>query len=646
MPKTYMVKDVADILGYSTNSIYTFLKEKRIKGVRVGKGRFRIPEEELTRILHLSKRPVEPVAAVAPSIPVGGAEPDTVPQVSLPPFRWKFTQKLIWKRANNTAVPNIYDWFIGIGAMISGMGLFLFNESNAVSDGLISAYLSTARIVLIAVGIGIVVCNVVEGLHTWRRIFYGFLTMVAIGSVWSFIRVFDYDGVVVYGAMGLLVFANMLFEIDGVISILWYLALLVTGMVTLLAVGVDVAHTAVILRMYAFPSVIAAALVAILAGGNVLVYWIGYTRRNIWLCVGGWITAIVAFAIAGWYGNIEYWSRAMYFIVLGFFTMLTPMWPRIAEEATTKHSRAMIHLFLARVSVMIFIAIFGIYEMQQVVWSQKQRVFRNKITIAERLLQHGFQTVTEMLTTTSLNPDFVAAVQKKDLGIINQYSRVLFDSHTYVRRIVVLDAEGTGLALYPFGTFDQKDLAFRDYFIAVRNSKKPYVSGVFEALADHSKRQVVSISVPLLDAKHNFVGVLLASVDLDQLNVELQQIADQENGETFTVVDQKGQYVFSENMSLVGTMPPANDPIRSSSAVTSSSVNMSVYGENLGITAYDVLPDLGWNIALRTSVGSVMSVNATAILALLTSIVVIMIAATWSFVHIHSRRPDSGGGPP
>ncbi|MCL4199842.1 helix-turn-helix domain-containing protein, partial [Patescibacteria group bacterium] len=87
MPKTYTVKEVADILGFSTNSIYTFLKEKRIRGVRIGKGRFRIPEEELSRILHLSKKPVGvPVAASpvtsaeTPAISVMGATTDALPQ--------------------------------------------------------------------------------------------------------------------------------------------------------------------------------------------------------------------------------------------------------------------------------------------------------------------------------------------------------------------------------------------------------------------------------------------------------------------------------------------------------------------------------------------------------------------------------------
>ncbi len=66
MGKTYTVKQVAQMLGYSTNSIYAFLKEGRIKGVRVGKGRFRVSEEELARVMHLSKRPQSVGAPLVP----------------------------------------------------------------------------------------------------------------------------------------------------------------------------------------------------------------------------------------------------------------------------------------------------------------------------------------------------------------------------------------------------------------------------------------------------------------------------------------------------------------------------------------------------------------------------------------------------
>src|SRR3989304_397770 len=118
MPKTYTVKEVADILGFSTNSIYTFLKEKRIKGVRIGRGRFRIPEQELSRVLHLSKKPQSPS-----SVAQGAGEQVTPAQGN------EETDSSLAIHAKDVISPNLFDWFTGLAAIASGLALFLFNSS-------------------------------------------------------------------------------------------------------------------------------------------------------------------------------------------------------------------------------------------------------------------------------------------------------------------------------------------------------------------------------------------------------------------------------------------------------------------------------------------------------------------------------------
>ena len=109
MAATYTVKQVANILGYSTNSIYTFLKEKRIKGVRVGRGRFRIPQSELDRLLLITKRGSPQASAVvvkaadesngAPPLPTSGVV-DVVGTSPVP-----------LRAFGGLRLPNIFDWF-------------------------------------------------------------------------------------------------------------------------------------------------------------------------------------------------------------------------------------------------------------------------------------------------------------------------------------------------------------------------------------------------------------------------------------------------------------------------------------------------------------------------------------------------------
>ena len=54
MAKLYTVKEVAQALNFSTNTIYKFLDQDKIKATRLStEGRFRIPEEEVLRLLQL-----------------------------------------------------------------------------------------------------------------------------------------------------------------------------------------------------------------------------------------------------------------------------------------------------------------------------------------------------------------------------------------------------------------------------------------------------------------------------------------------------------------------------------------------------------------------------------------------------------------
>lgn len=52
--RIYTVKEVARLLGFSTNTIYKYLNEGKIKSTRLGKeGRFRIPQKEVAKLLGL-----------------------------------------------------------------------------------------------------------------------------------------------------------------------------------------------------------------------------------------------------------------------------------------------------------------------------------------------------------------------------------------------------------------------------------------------------------------------------------------------------------------------------------------------------------------------------------------------------------------
>lgn len=69
MPKTYTVKQVSQALGFSTNTVYKYLEEGRIKSTRLSsEGRFKIPESEVTRLLGNPPQP-QPETTPLPHYP-------------------------------------------------------------------------------------------------------------------------------------------------------------------------------------------------------------------------------------------------------------------------------------------------------------------------------------------------------------------------------------------------------------------------------------------------------------------------------------------------------------------------------------------------------------------------------------------------
>ena len=57
MKKYFTVKDASKFLGVSTNTVYKYLKEKKVKSKRIGRGRFKIPRSELLPFVDLSPKP-------------------------------------------------------------------------------------------------------------------------------------------------------------------------------------------------------------------------------------------------------------------------------------------------------------------------------------------------------------------------------------------------------------------------------------------------------------------------------------------------------------------------------------------------------------------------------------------------------------
>lgn len=625
MPKTYTVKEIADILGFSTNSIYTFLKEKRIKGVRIGKGRFRIPEEELSRVLHLSKKPERDVASLHAADLLSPSSMPATGDAAL--FTQRFVSGSSRREDDAMLIPNLFDWFVGLAAIVAGVALFIFNASTSSPNlSKFSELFPFIRVVLIAAGLGVIVSGGFIRNRIWHGVFLFSLSVMGFANVFGLARSGDIEGALIYTGMALVTGIAVVVPLGGIVSVLIYATLLAIFIpVTMLFFPYE-EHLQAASAFFGMP-VTTMGLFASLAAAVVIAgFWYGYAKHRAAFIMATVFAAACDMALAIWYANMQYWSRSFFMVIVGFFTGLLPYWWLLQQHAL-RRQKALLHGIFIAIGGIMLIAILVVSLLQQNVWKAKETEFLNKIKIAQNELQNATMSVQSSVTVAAMNAEFVETIVKRDLPRLTANAKIIYESNPDIRRLVFLDKDGMGIALYPYGTFDEPNFAYRDYYKNPKATGKPYVSDVFKSLVDHAGRYVAVVSVPLYDKKGDFAGVIAASLALDRLGMHLAQIAADKQGEYFVVTDAKGIILTHPDNRLVGTQVPATDPLVRGINGEMGVQQSSFIDGSYGMIAYANVPALRWGISLRAVSSNVFELTTITITAIFGVITVIMLSA-------------------
>ena len=114
MNKNYSVREAAKMLGYSANSIYSFLKRGELKGVRVGKGKYKISQKELDRFT--AEKPEEEVKTQEPLVLQKPRTGMSLAEISNDqPLR----TAILWLQ-ERVGLPKLFDWLVGLSSIVLG----------------------------------------------------------------------------------------------------------------------------------------------------------------------------------------------------------------------------------------------------------------------------------------------------------------------------------------------------------------------------------------------------------------------------------------------------------------------------------------------------------------------------------------------
>jgi excisionase family DNA binding protein len=642
MAATYTVKQVAEILGYSTNSIYTFLKEKRIEGVRVGKGRFRIPQSELNRLLLVAKGQSAAVAR-----PENVLLPDSgiiTPHEPASPF------SLLLFGKTHTVAANIFDWFIGVSSIVLGVAMYLFNQTfDVIRIPSVGLVMPAVRILLIGGGVGILLTNFVYDSHrTWHRVFHGILALAGISMTILLLITRDIDAVGIYGTLTLVIVLTMFVRLGRVVPFVLYLSLLAVVAPVIAFMAPEDFHVAAFASALGVTPFVTGIGLSGLSAVFILLIWLGlYWKKALyWFC--SYAAAVVYLALAFWFVHDQFWSRAFFFMIIGLTCTYLPSWEDLSQTRNKKAHTLAIGVFGAIMAVILAgIAVVSITQLNVISTVQQENI--QKADFARTMLETDIQSVKSTVTTSSVNSDLIAAVQEKNEAKLTDLSRIIFESSDSIRRLVILDKDGKGLFLYPLGTFDRTDLSFRNYFIQARDTGKLYVSDIFEALADNSHRKVVTISAPLFTPSKDFVGVLTASLNLDAVSARLQKIAVADRGEYIVVLDSHGKRIMHPVSSFLGTDTEPNDPtLLGLQGKTGVEEGYTYNGVHSLIAYTPIDSSLHWAIALKAPYNNVYALSSAANVVVAGLVIGCIAVAALIFQLSYSFRykPENGGGSP
>jgi len=629
MSETYTVKQVAKLLGYSTNSIYTFLKEGRIKGVRLGKGRFRISGEELRRVMHLSKK-----LEAQSEVPVVRIE--TVPSQQVKIEEPVLKEAKIFDE-NSINYSDLFDWFLGITSILIGCSFFLYNQ-----------YLDTAKIQpflvwitvlqssFIAGGIAVLLTNLLGDSisKVWRRLFHSFLILAYFGFSFLRFQIGDGGGAVLFGVLAVALIIDFAFTVKKVSGFLIFIITLsiVTPIAYLLKVSMfDVPPSISDLINKSYLFVYVWCLVGTLSG--IIVIWAKMRSKLIFRSMMI-LYGFIFLAISYWFINNLAWAKSFLLTMTGLTSFIVPLWDEL-NLSDKKEKKRIIPLLLATL-VFVFMSIGVLWVLENNIKEYAGREIKNKVSYGKILVGQALEQAKQTTLDIANNSLLASTLSEKDKDSLDNLLKLAFSGNQFIRRILILKPNGDLFTIYPYTTLTASNFAVRDYFIKAIQAKGVYISDSFESTAQ-DKRIVVAISAPIFDKENNLIAVVVSSVDTDNLGLRLQENANFSNGEYFEVFDNGGNRIIHPDRSLIGPDGESYSKLKNSV----NDKNIIVEGYNFeGIRVYQnfQMLDNGWIIKIDAPVNKVLAPTRTASIILFFSAFALVIFCAFYFFFFRRAR--------
>lgn len=576
MPKnTFTVKEVANLLGFSTNTVYKYLAGGGIKSVRLGlEGRFRIPKSEVERLLQEQGKSF--------SVITGRKEDRQQGVDSSAHYR-----------------PSLFDWFVAFLSISIGFSVFILPMPGNIQSIfglnkviiplqtflLVSGFLilvldmfrmresKLRKLINLVMGLDYFASALIFGLAQAMPLTVGYLAISIVVILSVFVKMAQYTR--------FMLFVNLMLLFLGLGVLGWPDSFFLAGIM-----GVTSKNLTIFFLAWSLFLVF-----------NIYITYFAMKKNKhlIWFC--SLPTAFTALCYATISFTQGFWARSVFCVVLASFSVIFPFADEF-EAFTLKSKREVVGSFAWLLGLFLVGSLMLYY------------IFRSFQSYGFSELAHRVDTagdVTIAFMDENMAKISTFAADKRLIEAMENYSGSNIESANYnlkqlyqasdwtIQRVVLVNKNGVILDTYPLNnTSTGVNIKDRDYFRSVEVSNQPFVSGIEQPSAPGLK-PVVLISVPINDANGNFLGVLMGDVDIREMTRRINQVRFGEGG-TYLLADFTGKYIIPPTPEQIMTKAGSGSHMLQAVLGESGTVQEESTQGELSLIAYKQISKYGWGI--------------------------------------------------
>ncbi|MBI4224636.1 MAG: helix-turn-helix domain-containing protein [Deltaproteobacteria bacterium] len=519
MKNFYTPKELIELLRFSKNTVYKYLEEGTIESTRVGRrGGYRVPAEEVERLLkqHGTAGLPSQEEVMVKVEPDASDEPSGVP-LSIKSQRWLEEVK---------QAPELFDWFVGLLALLSGFSLFLvpsyfYRESFA----LVLPYFSVARFVLLASGMGFLLFEFMRNTDGWHRWLHGFLAVPFLGLGFQYARGQEWRGTILYGAVWLvMVLAAAMPKIPQVVRFVLAVYLVAASGAILSWLGPDTVGQ----KLFdSFPAFVTPVATFSMATVILIVSLVSLRLRNWWYLVASSINGLIFLGFGFLAVVIGVWDRAVSYVLFAAFSFLFPFWERLRYRKSAGKRTLLTFVYLGFV-LLVGLLVVSLSHYAAEEWAREKLEVQTEAAGGE--VEEFLKKAELKAVALAQSPLLQKALVEEDTEFADQIFRDTLRGTAVLRRLLLLDSEGVVLWVYPESEIDIRgnDLSFREYVQRAKEGEVA-VTDLFEATTGPNLWAVVAAS-PIYGAEGELSGIVVAGVDYEELQASLGSLKIGEEG--------------------------------------------------------------------------------------------------------------------